>query len=212
MRCENDVNLRALGEPGPPPDQSPLLYIKVSSGIGGGLVGSGELYHGADGSAGDIGHVRVTAPTRCSAAAATTAASRPWPAARHRGGLKGGRRGELERDGDVRWHLSRQGNLLASQVVRQAGRDIGEVLQHVRQHPQPFSHRCRRLNLGEAGEQLIAGMREVVYRRSLPLATTHLRIGLSMAGDQAAILGASQMVTQFVLSPAVIEATLQAAG
>ncbi len=52
----------------------------------------------------------------------------------------------------------------------------------------------------------------MVYRRSLPLATTHLRIGLSMAGDQAAILGASQMVTQYVLSPAVIEATLQATG
>jgi glucokinase len=52
----------------------------------------------------------------------------------------------------------------------------------------------------------------VVYRRSLPLATTHLRIGLSMAGDRSAILGASQMVTQYVLSPAAIEATLQAAG
>ncbi|HAG58675.1 MAG TPA: sugar kinase, partial [Arthrobacter bacterium] len=48
--------------------------------------------------------------------------------------------------------------------------------------------------------------------RSLPLATTHLRIALSVAGDQAAILGASQMVTQYVLSPAAIEATLQAAG
>jgi hypothetical protein len=33
-----------------------------------------------------------------------------------------------------------------------------------------------------------------------------------VAGDQAAILGASQMVTQYVLSPAVIESTLQAAG
>jgi glucokinase len=58
----------------------------------------------------------------------------------------------------------------------------------------------------------MAGVREVVYRRSLPLATTHLRIALSVAGDQAAILGASQMVTQYVLSPAAIEATLQAAG
>lgn len=52
----------------------------------------------------------------------------------------------------------------------------------------------------------------MVYRRSLPLATTHLRIGPSMAGDQSAILGASQMVTQHVLPPAAIEATLQATG
>jgi glucokinase len=33
-----------------------------------------------------------------------------------------------------------------------------------------------------------------------------------MAGGQAAVLGASQMVTQHVLSPTVIEATLQATG
>ena len=58
--CENDVNLRALGEARViPPDQSPLLYVKVGNGIGGGLVtGSGELYHGADEAAGDIGNVR----------------------------------------------------------------------------------------------------------------------------------------------------------
>ena len=51
--CENDVNLRALGEARAiVPDQSPLLYVKVSTGIGGGLVtASGELYHGADGAA-----------------------------------------------------------------------------------------------------------------------------------------------------------------
>ena len=54
----------------------------------------------------------------------------------------------------------------------------------------------------------MAGIREVVYRRSPPLATSHLRIGLSMAGQRAAVLGASQMVTQHVLSPTVIEATL----
>jgi hypothetical protein len=67
-------------------------------------------------------------------------------------------------------------------------------------------------SLGQAGELLMAGVREVVYRRSLPLATTHLRIALSVAGDQTAIFGASRMVTQYVLSPAAIESTIQAAG
>ena len=64
----------------------------------------------------------------------------------------------------------------------------------------------------EVFNELGHGFREVVYRRSLPLATSHLGIALTVAGDQAAILGASQLVTQFVLSPAAIEATLQAAG
>src|SRR5689334_20306568 len=58
---ENDVNLRALGEARAlPADQVPLLFVKVGTGIGGGLVSrEGVLHHGADGAAGDIGHVRV---------------------------------------------------------------------------------------------------------------------------------------------------------
>ena len=78
MLCENDVNLRALGEARAiAPDQSPLLYIKISTGIGGGLVtASGELYHGADGSAGDMAMSGSTAQARCCARAGTTAAWR----------------------------------------------------------------------------------------------------------------------------------------
>jgi predicted NBD/HSP70 family sugar kinase len=66
-------------------------------------------------------------------------------------------------------------------------------------------------SVGETGEHLVAGIREVVYRRSPPLATSHLRINGSRAGSQAAVLGASKLVTQHVLSPAVIEATLAGA-
>ena len=58
---ENDVNLRALGEARAlPADQAPLLFVKIGTGIGGGLISrEGVLHHGADGAAGDIGHVRV---------------------------------------------------------------------------------------------------------------------------------------------------------
>jgi glucokinase len=103
------------------------------------------------------------------------------------------------------------GNVQAVQALRQAGRDVGDVLATVVNLLNP-SVIVLGGSLGQAGEHLMAGVREVVYRRSLPLATSHLRIALSMAGDQAAILGASQLVTQHVLSPAAIEATLQAAG
>jgi predicted NBD/HSP70 family sugar kinase len=96
-------------------------------------------------------------------------------------------------------------------ALRQAGRDLGDVLSTVVNLLNP-SVIVIGGSLGQAGEHLMAGVREVVYRRSPPLATTHLRIGLSMAGDQSAILGASQMVTQYVLSPAAIEATLQDTG
>jgi predicted NBD/HSP70 family sugar kinase len=53
----------------------------------------------------------------------------------------------------------------------------------------------------EAGEMLLAGVRESIYRRSLPLATDGLRIVASKAGPDAGVLGAAAMVTKHVLSP-----------
>ncbi|MHC6219143.1 ROK family protein [Arthrobacter sp. MMS24-S77] len=208
---DNDVNIMALGERTAYwPDHDNLLFIKIATGIGAGIVSSGELQRGANGTAGDLGHVRVPRGDdvlcRCGnygcleALASGPAVARQLKAQ----GL------EATNGGDV-LRLVADGNLLAIQALRQAGRDVGDVLATVVNLLNP-SMIVIGGSVGEAGEHLVAGIREVVYRRSLPLATSHLRIGISMAGDQAAILGASQMVTQHVLSPAVIEATLQATG
>lgn len=64
FRCpvvvDNDVNLMALGEAGQAAADTPLLCIKIASGIGAGIVtANGDVYRGADGAAGDIGHIRA---------------------------------------------------------------------------------------------------------------------------------------------------------
>ncbi|MET3905669.1 ROK family protein [Paenarthrobacter sp. 4246] len=208
---DNDVNIMALGERTAYwPDHQNFLFIKVATGIGAGIISSGQLQRGANGTAGDLGHVRVPRGDdvlcRCGnhgcleALASGPAVARQLQAQ----GL------EASTGGDV-LRLVGEGNLQAIQALRQAGRDVGDVLATVVNLLNP-SMIIIGGSVGEAGEHLVAGIREVVYRRSLPLATTHLRIGISMAGQRAAVLGASQMVTQHVLSPAVIEATLQAAG
>ena len=66
--------------------------------------------------------------------------------------------------------------------------------------------------VAEAGEHLLAGVREVVYRRSLPLATAHLLIAPSRTGEQAGVIGAAVMVVEHVLSPAAVDASLTAAA
>ena len=208
---DNDVNIMALGERTAYwPDHQNFLFIKVATGIGAGIISSGQLQRGANGTAGDLGHVRVPRGDdvlcRCGnhgcleALASGPAVARQLQAQ----GL------EASTGGDV-LRLVGEGNLQAIQALRQAGRDVGDVLATVVNLLNP-SMIIIGGSVGESGEHLVAGIREVVYRRSLPLATTHLRIGISMAGQRAAVLGASQMVTQHVLSPAVIEATLQAAG
>lgn len=59
----NDGNAAALGEQrfGAGKGVDNLIYITVSTGIGGGLIINGELYNGTDGSAGEIGHMIVLA-------------------------------------------------------------------------------------------------------------------------------------------------------
>ncbi|WP_028271134.1 ROK family transcriptional regulator [Arthrobacter sp. UNC362MFTsu5.1] len=208
---DNDVNIMALGERTAYwPDHDNFLFIKVATGIGAGIISSGELQRGANGTAGDLGHVRVPRGDdvlcRCGNYGCLEALASGPAVARElaRQGLP------AEKGGDV-LRLVGEGNLQAIQALRQAGRDVGDVLAMVVNLLNP-SVIVIGGSLGQAGDHLMAGVREVVYRRSLPLATSHLRIALAMAGDQAAILGASQMVTQHVLSPAVIEATLQATG
>ncbi|MEV8149874.1 ROK family transcriptional regulator [Arthrobacter sp. NPDC080073] len=208
---DNDVNIMALGERTAFwPDHDNLLFIKIATGIGAGIISSGELQRGANGTAGDLGHVRVPRGDdvlcRCGNYGCLEALASGPAIARQlqTQGLAATNGGDVLR-------LVAEGNLQAIQALRQAGRDVGDVLATVVNLLNP-SMIVIGGSVGEAGEHLVAGIREVVYRRSLPLATSHLRIGISMAGDRAAILGASQMVTQHVLSPAVIEATLQATG
>ena len=65
-------------------------------------------------------------------------------------------------------------------------------------------------DVAQAHEQLLAGIREVVYQRSLPLATRHLRVVRSQLADRAGVIGAAAMVTEHVLSPAAIDAAIAA--
>ena len=65
---------------------------------------------------------------------------------------------------------------------------------------QPGRDRDRR-RLSEAHQQLLAGVREVAFGRSLPMATRDLRMGCSQLGDRAGVIGAAIMVIEHVLAP-----------
>src|SRR5690625_4740773 len=103
--------------------------------------------------------------------------------------------------------LVRAGDTVAMQTVREAGRDIGQVVASVVNLLNP-SVIVIGGQVAAVGEHLLAGIREVVYSRSLPLATQHLRIVVSKSAGQAGILGASQMVIEQVLSAPAIDQLL----
>jgi predicted NBD/HSP70 family sugar kinase len=206
---DNEVNLMALGEhTASHPDVRHMIVVKAATGIGAGLISNGVLHRGAAGAAGDLGHIRVPeggeALCRCGNTDCLEAvAAGPALAAKLR---------ELGHPAastaDV-VNLVRAGNLDAGRVVRQAGRDIGEVLAGCVSMFNPSLVVIGGL-LADAGEMLLAGVRESIYRRSLPLATENLRIVASGAGETAGALGAAAMVVRHVLSPEVLDARLGA--
>ncbi len=101
-------------------------------------------------------------------------------------------------------NLIQAGDERAIAAARQAGKDVGEVLAMLVNTLNP-SVIVLGGSIALAGEHLLAGVREVVYRRSIPLATRNLLIVQSRAGDRAGVLGAAILVTQQALSPTGIE-------
>ncbi|WP_394251481.1 ROK family transcriptional regulator [Arthrobacter pityocampae] len=199
---DNDVNIMALGEQGSSwPEVGDLMFIKVATGIGAGIISGGVLQRGAQGTAGDLGHVRVAsageALCRCGNTGCLEAvASGPALAAALGPDLTGSQ--------DV-IDLVRSGDAAALQAIRQAGRDIGDVVAMCVNLINP-SVVVIGGSLAQAGEHLLAGIREVVYTRSLPLATEHLRIAPSVSGQSAGVAGAAVLAISHVLSPEAIEA------
>jgi predicted NBD/HSP70 family sugar kinase len=63
-------------------------------------------------------------------------------------------------------------------------------------------------DLAEVHEQLLAGVREVIFQRSLPLATRDLRTVPSRLGDRAGVIGAATLAIEHILSPEVLDPQL----
>jgi predicted NBD/HSP70 family sugar kinase len=199
---DNDVNIMALGEHWTDwPDVEHLLFVKVGTGIGCGIVADRAIHRGADGAAGDIGHVRIATDAGsedvvCScgnvncleALASGGAMARQLRAA-----------GIDARDSRAVVELTRAGLPEAVQLVRHSGRLVGEVIATTVNFFNP-SVIVVGGDVAEAQEQLLAGVREVVYQRSLPLATRHLRIVRSPLADLAGMIGAAAMVIEHVLA------------
>jgi predicted NBD/HSP70 family sugar kinase len=97
------------------------------------------------------------------------------------------------------------GRVEAVQAVRDAGRDIGDVLATCVSLINP-SVIVIGGSLSRAGEHLLAGVREVVYGRSTPLATENLQIVQSTAGRQAGIIGASVLAIDYLMAPENVDA------
>lgn len=206
---DNDVNIAALGERALEPSAGDdMMFVKVATGIGAGIVSGGLLQRGARGISGNIGHVKVAAEERvrchCGNIGCLEAiAGGPAIMAKLRGmGI------EVSRTSDI-VRLAQTGNLDVTQTVREAGRMIGEVLTMCVSVINPAVIVIGG-SISAAGEHLLAGIREVVYANSVPLAAEGLTIVQSRAKEDAGVIGAGVLAADHVLSVPYVEEQLRA--
>ncbi|MGW9159342.1 ROK family protein [Microbacterium sp. NPDC055665] len=201
----NDADAAALGEQrAAHPASRSLCFLKVSSGIGAGIVLGGKAYRGTDGGVGDIGHVKIAGHTdqlcRCGARGCLAAAASGRAVARALTEL--GK--PATSASDVGAYLA-SGDPDAARLTQDAGRVIGEVVATIVSLLNPSD-----VVLGGmlASPPLLAGVRETLYPRSLPRATRHLNISQSTLGEMATTVGLAAMVVEREYSAPAVNAML----
>ncbi|MEV6482464.1 ROK family protein [Streptomyces sp. NPDC051576] len=206
---DNDANLMAYGEQRTGhPDCSAFVLVKVSTGIGAGVVVGGSIFRGIDGGAGDIGHIRVPegagAQCRCGSYGCLAAVASGGAVARRlaEAGVR------AASGSDVR-DLLASGHPEAMALAREAGRSVGDVLATV----------VTLLNPGVlmiagdlAGTPFLTGVRELLYQRALPRSTAHLEVVTSALGERAGLVGAGALVVEHLYAPERVEERLLALG
>ncbi|MFF2774662.1 ROK family protein [Streptomyces sp. NPDC058052] len=193
VHVDNDANLGALGELvwGSGRGVKDLAYIKVASGVGAGLVIDGRVYRGPGGTAGEIGHITLdeSGPVcRCGNRGCLetfTAARYVLPL------LQPSHGADLTMERVVQ--LAREGDPGCRRVIADVGRHIGSGIANL----------CNLLNpsrvvlggdLAEAGELVLAPIRDSVGRYAIPSAARQLSLVQGALGGRAEVLGALALV------------------
>jgi glucokinase-like ROK family protein len=215
---DNDVNLMALGElrAGLARGEQNVIYVKIGTGIGAGLISRGLLHRGAQGAAGDVGHVAVRADVgqicRCGnrdcleAHAGGAALVRDATAAAHEGSSHFLAR-RLSDRGNLTWRdladAAVAGDAVAIGLLTRSGRLVGETLATLVNFFNPSTIVIGG-GVAATSDTVLASVRQAVYQQSLPLATRDLHIAQSVNNEQIGLVGAAYMVVDELFDAPVL--------
>jgi glucokinase-like ROK family protein len=211
---DNDVNVMALGEmyQGAGQEVDNLIFVKIGTGIGAGIICEGKIYRGSNGCAGDIGHISVdkNGPLcHCGNKGCLEAvAAGPALAMRTLAAAQAGkspllmkmyeRNGNCLRAEDI-GDAAREGDPLAIEIVRQSGQFIGDVLAGLVNFYNPGMIVIGG-GVSNLGDLLLSSIRQSVLNRSLPLATRELLIVFSKMGVDAGVSGAINLILDYMFT------------
>ncbi|NUR74248.1 MAG: ROK family transcriptional regulator, partial [Hamadaea sp.] len=212
---DNDVNIMAVGERhgGVAHSVDNFLFVKIGTGIGCGIYLNGEVYRGSDGCAGDIGHIQVDSAGPvctcgnhgCLEAVFSGSALAREATAAARSGASPALAERLAANGSVTAvdvaAGAAEGDVVCMQLIRDGGRRVGAVLASLVSFVNP-SLIVIGGGLAQLGHVMLAEIRSVVYKRSLPLATGNLPLVLSELGSRAGVAGAALLASEIAFEQA----------
>jgi glucokinase-like ROK family protein len=209
---DNDVNVMALGEKyqGAGKGVDNLIFVKIGTGIGAGIICEGKIYRGSSGCAGDIGHIGVNKSgplCHCGNKGCLEAvAAGPAIAERSLIAARAGKspillkrfetNGNILRAEDV-GEAVKEGDTLAIEIVRESGQLIGDVLAGLVNFYNPGMIVIGG-GVSNLGNLLLSSIRQTVLNRSLPLATRDLHIVFSEIGPDAGVIGAINLAMDYL--------------
>jgi glucokinase-like ROK family protein len=222
---DNDVNVMALGEHwgGVAKGVDDLIFVKIGTGIGSGIIIDGRLHRGTQGCAGDFGHICVDPDgplcscgnSGCLEAMAAAPAIVLQAERCAREGDSPPLMALLQEKGELTMkdvgEAARRSDYCALTIIRRSGRLIGQTLASAVNVLNP-SMIVIGGGVSRVGHALLAEVRSAVYQRSLPLATRNLPIVMSELDDVAGVVGTSVMAASEVLSLASRKQTQPSAG
>lgn len=215
---ENEVNLMALGElrAGSGRGVSDFVFVKIGGGIGAGVVTGGELLLGAQGGAGEIGHVTVVddpelrcwcGNTGCLMQVASGNAIARFGHDLATSGASSMLRRVLDERGEVLpadvVEAAERGDSSAQAIVLRAGEMVGKALATVVNIFNPESIFIGGTLTGRS-DMMLAAIRRTIYERALPMSTRSLRIEFSPLSEDAGLQGAATMVVDHLFAPALL--------
>jgi glucokinase len=202
VAVRNDAELGALGEwaYGAGRGERNLAYIKVGSGVGAGLLFNGQIYSGATGSAGEIGHITIqeNGPL-CSCGnygCLESLSGGNAIAKRAQEAVLAGRRTQLALIDPIEeitaMHVAeaaRLGDLVAQQIIASAGSHLGVAIASL---VNLFNPGMVVIGGGVAqlGDLLLEPVRQAVRERSLRSAAQAVRISTAVLGRRSTSIGA----------------------
>jgi predicted NBD/HSP70 family sugar kinase len=206
---DNDANLLAFNERARRNEEHlDLIYCKVGTGIGAGLLSQGRIHRGANGAAGDIGHVRVSdseVVCRCGKLGCLEAVAGGWALVRDvEQELSAGATGRLARrvkegaalSPELISSTAEDGDALATSLLRRSAHHVGEALASLVNMFNPSVIVIGGAVGAGAGEVFLAEVRQRVYELSLPLATRDLSIVKSIGDTREPLRGGAEMVRE----------------